>query len=112
MDPEGKQTTSGSPLEIRNAKPGDWKIVAQAPGCEEQRKMVTVPPDDIALVRFDLKALEPAPSAASSGESPSRPPAPLPAKKSDGADERIRVGIIGDPSDPTPASAAGASPKP
>jgi formylglycine-generating enzyme required for sulfatase activity/TolB-like protein len=57
VDPGGKQETSGAPYENKAAAPGRWRIIAKASGYEEQEQSVEVPPDDVTLVKFELKAL-------------------------------------------------------
>jgi hypothetical protein len=57
VDPEGRQTPAGAPYENKAAKPGTWKITASAAGFGDETQTVNVAPDDVTLVKFDLKAL-------------------------------------------------------
>jgi hypothetical protein len=55
VDPDGKKSATGASYENKQAKPGTWRLVARASGYEEQEQTVEVPPDDVTLVKIELK---------------------------------------------------------
>jgi formylglycine-generating enzyme required for sulfatase activity len=57
VDPSGKKQASGVPYKNEAATPGTWKVIAKASGYEEEQQTIEVPPDDVTVVKFDLKLL-------------------------------------------------------
>ena len=57
VDPTGRAFASGSPYKDDRAKVGTWKVTARAAKHQDESQSFQVPPDDVTVVKIDVKRL-------------------------------------------------------